>query len=641
MAGFALILIALAVLCASVMAQEDTADYWYKKGTEVMGRTPWEDVLKMYDKAIELSPNNATYWAAKGSAFSFLALGTNNLSYYNESLEAYNKAVQIDPENPWTWDQIGSTLLQLKRYNESLEARDRAIESINSYQGYLPVSNTEMLSSIWAGKAFTLQEAGRMDESIAAFDKSLQINPGNYEAYMMKGRALKAMGKYNESTHACSIGSNQPPVVFKQENGSNAIQENTADYWFDKGYELFNQESFKEAVDAFNRSIEIDPQHFDSWLYKGAALKMLAFKFYGQNRIGVFEESLKAYDRALEINPNNASAWTFKGDALDNMAWSTDDPSRFNQSLQAFDKALELDPKDAGTWHAKGVTLIHFAQYKEGRAGSRTEDVEDTLNEALSDINKAIEINPETPGALENKASLLETFGKHDEALESANSTQDLAKVWYNRAVVLRNEGKFNEALDAYDKAIELDPQDAEARIDKGMTFLVMGKFNESLAAFDEALVIEPNSSTLWREEGLVLSRMGRFNDSLKAYEEAIKIDPINPSALAGRGFTLSRMDRYGEALQAFDNKVIEIDPAYLDIAGVWFAKGEALDKLGRHDEAAAAYESALSAYDRELERNPDVAKFWASKGETLKALGRKAEADAAFAKAKELGYQG
>ncbi len=416
-------------------------------------------------------------------------------------------------------------------------------------------------------------------------------------------------------------------------------QENTADYWFDKGYELFHQESFEEAIDSFNNSIEIDPQHFDSWLYKGAALNMLAFKFYGQNRIETFEESLRAYDKAIEINPNNASAWVFKGDALDNMAWSTDDPSRFNQSLQAFDKALELDPKDAGAWHAKGVTLIHFAQHKEGRAGSRTEEVEGMLNEALAAINKAIEIDPETPGALENRAGLLETMGKHDEALESANSTQDLAKVWYNRAVVLRNEGKFDEALDAYDKAIELDPKDAYARIDKGITFLVMGKFNESLSAFDEALAIEPNSSNLWREKGLVLSRMGMFNESLKAYEASLRIDPSNPSALAGRGFTLSQMGRYDEALQAFD-KVIEIDPAYLDIAGVWFAKGDALDKLGRHDEAIAAYESALLAYDRELERNPGVAKFWASKGEALNALGRQAEADDAYARAEELGYK-
>lgn len=416
-------------------------------------------------------------------------------------------------------------------------------------------------------------------------------------------------------------------------------EEETAESWYKKGYDLYYHESYEKSINAFNRSLEIDPQYFNSWLYKGAALNMLSFQFYGQNRIETFEESLKAYDRAIEIDRNNASAWVFKGAALDNMAWSTDDPTRYNQSLLAFDKALEQDPKDADAWHAKGVTLIHFAQYKEGQTG-RTDEIEGMLKEALNAINKAIDIDPQTPGALENRASLLETMGKHKEALEKANSTQDLAKVWYNRAVALRNEGKFDKAITAYDKAIELDPQDAEAKIDKGLTFLVMGRFNESLAAYDEALEIEPDSSYTWIEKGLVLSRMEQFNESLVAYEEALRIDPTNPQAWAGKGSTLSQMGRYDVALQAFE-KVIETDPTYLGISGVWFAKGKALDKLGRHDEAAAAYESAVSAYDNDLERYPGVDTFWAGKGKALKALGRQTEADTAYAKAKELGYQG
>jgi tetratricopeptide (TPR) repeat protein len=91
---FAVALLVVAMLCASSMAQENTADSWYKKGLEQLGRTPLEDVIKSYDRALEINPNNATYWAAKGSILSFLALTTNNAqSKYNESLEAYNKSL--------------------------------------------------------------------------------------------------------------------------------------------------------------------------------------------------------------------------------------------------------------------------------------------------------------------------------------------------------------------------------------------------------------------------------------------------------------------------------------------------------------------------------------------------------------------
>jgi tetratricopeptide (TPR) repeat protein len=98
-------------------------------------------------------------------------------------------------------------------------------------------------------------------------------------------------------------------MVFATLCASALAQEETAESWYKQGYDLYHQESYEKSINAFNRSLEIDPQYFDSWLYKGAALKMLAFKFYGQNRIEIFEESLKAYDRAIEIDRNNASAW--------------------------------------------------------------------------------------------------------------------------------------------------------------------------------------------------------------------------------------------------------------------------------------------------------------------------------------------
>jgi len=356
-ARLALILIALAVMCASAMAQENTADGWYKKGSDVMGKVPWEDVIKMYNKAIELSPNNATYWSAKGSAFSFLALGTNNLSYYNESLEAYNKAIEIDPGNPWTWDRIGSTFLQLKRYNESLEARDRAIENVNTYQGYLPVSKVEMLSSIWAGKAVTLQEAGRMEESIAAFDKALQINPGNYEAYMMKGRALKVMDKYSEPARTYEVGDSRHPGVPKQENASTAAEENTTEYWVTKAKDLRINGSTEEAISAYDRALQIDPGNETVWAYKALELQVS----------GREDESSKAYEKALSIldeklkrNPEDAEAWMRKGRALSSLGRQNESNQAHEKALQIYHQRVQEDPKNATAWRYMAEVLMNL-----------------------------------------------------------------------------------------------------------------------------------------------------------------------------------------------------------------------------------------------------------------------------------------
>lgn len=275
-------------------------------------------------------------------------------------------------------------------------------------------------------------------------------------------------------------------------------QENIAEDWYKKGIELYYQESFEEALDAFNHSLELNPQHFDAWLYKGASLDMIAITSSGKEGPEAFEESLKAYDKAIEIDPRNATTWMFKGGALDDIAhsmaynfkmdWPSKDPiGFFNQSIQAFDNALELDSESANAWHGRGVALIHLGRYKESQNLGTAEEIAGLYDEALKAINRAIEIDPNTPGAQENKASLLEIMGRHEEALKTANTTQDLAQVWYNRAGLLASQGKKDEALDALDTAIELNPKHADAWHDKGMILEVLGRNSEADTAYAKA----------------------------------------------------------------------------------------------------------------------------------------------------------
>ncbi|NMB85952.1 MAG: tetratricopeptide repeat protein [Methanothrix sp.] len=279
---------------------------------------------------------------------------------------------------------------------------------------------------------------------------------------------------------------------------STLAQEEAPEAWYKKGIELYYQESFKEALDAFNHSLEMNPQYFDAWLYKGAALDMIAITSSGTEGPKAFEESLKAYDEAIEIDPQNATAWMFKGGALDNiafhmaynfkMSWPSKDPiGFFNQSIQAFDNALELDSESANAWHGKGVALIHLGRYEESQNLGTADEITGLYDEALKSINRAIEIDPNTPGARENKASLLEIMGRHEEARKTANTTQDLAQVLYNRAGLLANQGKEDEALEALDKAIELNPKHADAWHDKGMILEVLGRNSEADAAYDKA----------------------------------------------------------------------------------------------------------------------------------------------------------
>jgi tetratricopeptide (TPR) repeat protein len=169
--------------------------------------------------------------------------------------------------------------------------------------------------------------------------------------------------------------------------------------------------------------------------------------------------------------------------------------------------------------------------------------------------------------------------------------------------------GRNEEAVKAYDKALEIDPsKDSWVQESKGLALAALGKEREAAKSYNKALepydkAIEAANSTqnlseAWAQKGFVLQEQGKYEEAIKSLDNATKIDPQNAMA--------------------------------------WKMKGAVLrfKEVGR-------YEEAIQAFDKALQIDPKDAQAWNLKGQALKALGQNSEADAAFAKAKELGYQG
>lgn len=180
---------------------------------------------------------------------------------------------------------------------------------------------------------------------------------------------------------------------------------------------------------------------------------------------------------------------------------------------------------------------------------------------------------------------------------DSSSSYQadpNLALNWYNKGVVLQNQSKLDEAIQAYDQAIRLDSNLTMPWYNKGLALYSQGRHDEAIRAFDEAIRLDPNLAMAWHNKGSILNNQGKYDDAIKCYDEAIRLDP--------------------------------------DEAQAWFNKGSALYNQGNYDEAIAAYDEAIR-----LDPNDALTLF--SKCLALKSLGRTSEADVLLTKAKELGY--
>ncbi len=66
-------------------------------------------------------------------------------------------------------------------------------------------------------------------------------------------------------------------------------------------------------------------------------------------------------------------------------------------------------------------------------------------------------------------------------------------KQLYENGIMLHNQGKFAEALECYDKALAIDPQNSNVLSNKGLSLHNQGKFAEALECYDKALTIDPH----------------------------------------------------------------------------------------------------------------------------------------------------
>ncbi len=120
---------------------------------------------------------------------------------------------------------------------------------------------------------------------------------------------------------------------------------------------------------------------------------------------------------------------------------------------------------------------------------------------------------------------------------------------------------------------------------------LYSGRQEEAIEAIENALAIDPLNNALHFNLGMALRYAGRPAEAARAYRTALRIEPRATRAWLGLGRSLLRQGEPDSAIVAF-NRALDLLP---DAPDPWMAIGDAAWTAGRHREAAAAYQEALA----------------------------------------------
>jgi tetratricopeptide (TPR) repeat protein len=182
--------------------------------------------------------------------------------------------------------------------------------------------------------------------------------------------------------------------------------------------------------------------------------------------------------------------------------------------------------------------------------------------------------------------------------------------------VAFHNFKYHEEAITCYDKAIEIDPQYADAYLNKGNPLSALGRKEEAIKCYDKAIEINSEYAEAYLNKGNTLLDLGRYEEAICCYDKAIEINPQYAEAYLNKGIALSARSRFAEAIVSFE-KSIEINPQYAD---AYLNKGNALSDIDRKEEG-------IDCYDQAIEIDPQHVLAYYNKGYTLSELGRNEEA--------------
>ena len=100
--------------------------------------------------------------------------------------------------------------------------------------------------------------------------------------------------------------------------------------------------------------------------------------------------------------------------------------------------------------------------------------------------------------------------------------TNPYTEIAMHQALDLQMQGRYEEALEAFDHVLELDPHEARALHAKGDIFDLMGRFEDAVESYTKALEYDPFNAETWYNRGVTLGKMGREKEGEESIVQAV-----------------------------------------------------------------------------------------------------------------------
>jgi TolB-like protein/Flp pilus assembly protein TadD len=347
-----------------------------------------------------------------------------------------------------------------------------------------------------------------------------------------------------------------------------------------QGAELTRQwepEAFNQAADLFRRALEIDPDYARA--YAGLCDVFIA-NYRHTSDTSMVPRAQSYCDRALQIDDSLFEVRL----SLGNLFTAT---GKYEQAEAEFLRAIAIEPKSDAAYRSLGRT--YFARKQESKA-----------EEALL---RAIQLAPENPAGHDALGDFHYALGRFPQAVaaydEAVKRDPDDPGAYLDLGAAKYLSGDFAGTEAAWRKSLSLDGNQPTLLYNMGTVFFFEKRFDDALEMYQRATEIKPDDQIAWGAIGDAYRFIGgKQSESVAAYETAIdlaeRMFEVNPknvevaSALGRLYATTNRPDKANEFLDIA--LTIGSEDMYM-----WYDRSLTYLALGRIDEAIAAIEQLIA----------------------------------------------
>lgn len=391
-------------------------------GTLFQERKQYQLANSAYDTVLSIDPNNVM-------ALSYKATLSKEAGNVAEAQSLYNRLLSIDPNN---------TTAQRELFTLAKQQTDPA-KLANDLKNYAERFPQNALVQSKVGEEF--HHLKNYDDAAFYYQRAIRLDPMMAAAYANLGAVYQAQGKDQESIAAYQKSAQLDPKNKTVTDLLQAAENNVTLGNFQKAVELQQAGNHAEAIGYFKQSLVKDPNNADLIAAYGVSLQ----------NTQQLDEAIRQYQKAISLNPGNANYQYYLGTAYHQK-------NQLPSAVLAYKKAAELDPtlKDA----KDAIVLLE----QQAAAGELQVAVNHynakRYTQALVSVNTALQKDVKNATAHYYKGLILSAQNNN---MGAANSYRDALKydpnfsdAYYALGVILDGQQDKRGAQQAFQKFVEL-----------------------------------------------------------------------------------------------------------------------------------------------------------------------------------------